>query len=366
MNNSDNDLSDASDDDSIPIHNTSFLRRIGDRDEHPLDSPEKDHDLNHPHEDEDELLKNTTIDDAQSDGDDDAYLSNRGLDDDEETKTRRRRNGEDPDIEIPVRDEADQEIDNIVKAVTKNKSVQYQELKLDYEKEAEKLIQKMSDARQKDQEIYSRHTPGEFPMNKMRLLPEVKKASENPKLLKTLVLKQFLNICAQWVGPYDTKSEDEQITYPNVGLRLDIVKILDKIKMKNDYFEDQNANDIVKVLQRMDVPKGNELEKAIKKLLTKWERIVLEADKTNPDEKTLLHYEELQELQRSTNDEIPIIDRKKLIIDRKVAKDRRTNIPQNQFNIPDRFVNKNFSIKKKHHNYTNPKGPDLNRFLSKK
>ncbi|KAH0791772.1 hypothetical protein GPJ56_004266 [Histomonas meleagridis] len=145
------------------------------------------------------------------------------------------------------------------------------------------LLKRMEEANSKDQRSFEQHKP---PLARVRYVKEIAKAICDQKLTKILMseyYREFLGLLCEWITPYQADHK----TYPSIGLRLEVYKIIEKLPINKEFLQiiaenrssGSDDSDIVQVLQSTPTQKGTEEEKIIGRILERWLRIVV----TNPD-----------------------------------------------------------------------------------
>ncbi|OHT10761.1 hypothetical protein TRFO_19898 [Tritrichomonas foetus] len=270
----------------------------------------------------------------------------------EKKKGRRRKEkltgGDDPDSIV------DKETQELVKSITKGRSVQYMKNEKDdaeWEEEARQVLSKIKEAI--DQDITS-YQNGKMPFARIRYLKELKVKLQNPKLTKMLLNNHLLQFFAAMISPYPLREGQTEPDYPNKGLRTDVVKILLQLPVKEKHFEDtaNNEGTIISVLQDMPTIEGEELQSLISQVLSKFLRIVTHADDNEGDQTSLtIDKKEAYELKASTRFEYSgkNTSKNERRLEKKAKEFRRsTGADRPRDYVPQpRLINKNIKAAKK-------------------
>ena len=167
------------------------------------------------------------------------------------------------------------------KVSRKKTEYEKEERKAEIEEKIKQLMFSMAEANEKDQKDFQDHKP---PFNRSRYIKTLSKAICDKKLTKTLINDygiQFLELLSSWITPFRA----DPTVYPNVGLRLEVYKIIDKLPVNKDFLqrlvENRNTSstlDIVQVLRATPTKRGSEEQLIIEKILERWLRLIV----TNP------------------------------------------------------------------------------------
>lgn len=157
-----------------------------------------------------------------------------------------------------------------------------EERKEQIEERIKQLMVSLAEANEKDQEDFRLHRP---PFNRSRYVKTLANTVCDRKLAKSLINNygiQFLELLTTWITPFRA----DQSVYPNVGLRLEVYKIVDKLPVNKDFLqrlvENRNTSsksDIFQVLRATPTKRGSEEQIIIERILERWLRLIV----TNPD-----------------------------------------------------------------------------------
>lgn len=225
-------------------------------------------------------------------------------------KGRKRRSKKDDENENSEEGEkVDKEIEELVKNASKTRSVKYIERENEeeyYEGKARAILKQMANALQKDYQTYKQRKP---PFERLKYLTDLQSQLNNKKLAKYLLRDNFLNYLAAWISPYEAREGDSNTepVYPLESFRVDILKLLLKLKLKPEYFEDAQdgrKSQIIKVLQEMPVEEGSEIAKLNTQVLNKIIRILTHADDEKVSSSLIIDKDEAAEIKKNKDSEI--------------------------------------------------------------
>ena len=252
-----------------------------------------------------------------NDNDADSPLSNNDQKDsssdesDQKPKKKGRKKKSKKDDENENSDEGekpDKEIEELVKNASRSRSIKYRESKSadEYEGDAREILKQMANALQSDYQAYAERR---FPFARLKYLSELQSRLNNRKLAKALLRDNFLNYLAAWISPYEARKGDSNTepVYPNESFRVDILKLLLKLKLKPEYFEDGldgKKSQIIKVLQEMPIEEGSEIAKLNTQLLNRIIRILTHADDEKVSSSLIIDKDEAAEIRRNKDSEI--------------------------------------------------------------
>ncbi|KAK8841874.1 hypothetical protein M9Y10_026826 [Tritrichomonas musculus] len=250
-------------------------------------------------------------------------------------------------------EKVDKEIEEMVKNASKTKSAKYVEIENPeeyYESKAKGVLKKMSNALKDDYEAYANRR---FSFERINYLKILKSELNNKKLAKYLLRANFLNYLAAWISPYESREGDTEPVYPIESFRIDILKLLLKLKLKPEYFEetqDGKKSEIMKILQEMPVVEGSEISKLISQVINKILRILTHADDGKVSSSLIIDKDEAAEIKRNKDSEIPsYYNKNELKLERYAQQIRKTNAADRprDYLPPPRIINTNIKPPKR-------------------
>ena len=234
-----------------------------------------------------------------------------------------------------------------VREIFKSKTTKYVDDETDEQlnEKAIAILTEMDKALEIDSNAHTNNRNNSF--ERIKFLEKLDKYTTNPKLLDVLYRNELLLHCEAYLLPYKDGK------FPLYSIRMDVIKILDKIPAAMITSEDLSGkgSELIQVLQ--NPPELNDypdcpLCKLSNELITKWKRTILEADKTSA-----FIPEERKEKMKLSSSAIADLNSKKSIIEKHLEKDRRI-AKTNEFQPREVFINLPH-IKRKHITQPAPK-----------
>ena len=209
---------------------------------------------------------------------------------------------------------------------------------------AQEIINDMDEALTRDADAHNRGNNHSF--ERIKFLQRLDRLTANEQLLEALYQKSLLRYCEAYLLPF----KDGQ--FPLYSIRMDVIKILEKIPTRYISSEDLKSDGNSQLIQVLQNPPESHDEhladcplcKRSRDLVEKWKRSILGAD-----ENTSITEERREKMKQSSAAiaYLPAFNPKQQNINKHMSKDKRsTQMPTNR-TIQEVFINLPH-MKKKH------------------